>query len=71
MNPAILNQGRVKHSDAKPIEGVEEALCTASGMAAAAAIFMTFLSSGDHVIVQAHIQQPVFVHFCALFDRFA
>ena len=33
------------------IEGVEEALCTASGMAAAAAIFMTFLSSGDHVIV--------------------
>ena len=33
------------------IEGVEEALCTASGMAAATAIFMTFLSSGDHVIV--------------------
>jgi methionine-gamma-lyase len=33
------------------IEGVDEALCTASGMAAATAIFMTFLSSGDHVIV--------------------
>ena len=33
------------------IEGVEDALCTASGMAAATAIFMTFLSSGDHVIV--------------------
>ena len=30
------------------IEGVEDALCTASGMAAATAIFMTFLSSGDH-----------------------
>lgn len=24
LNPAILNQGRVKHGDAKPIEGVEE-----------------------------------------------
>ena len=33
------------------VEGVDEALCTASGMAAATAIFMTFLSSGDHVIV--------------------
>lgn len=33
------------------IEGVEDALCTASGMAAATSIFMTFLSSGDHVIV--------------------
>ncbi len=33
------------------IEGVEDALCTASGMAAATSIFMTFLSKGDHVIV--------------------
>ena len=33
------------------IEGVEDALCTASGMAAATAIFLTFLQKGDHVIV--------------------
>ncbi|MDU8928825.1 PLP-dependent aspartate aminotransferase family protein [Alisedimentitalea sp. MJ-SS2] len=33
------------------MEGVEACLCTASGMAAASAIFFTFLSAGDHVIV--------------------
>ena len=33
------------------LEGSEAALCFASGMAAAAAIFMTLLSNGDHVIV--------------------
>ena len=33
------------------IEGVEDALCTASGMAAATAIFLTFLQKGDHVII--------------------
>jgi len=33
------------------VEGVEDALCTASGMAAATSIFMTFLSKEDHVIV--------------------
>lgn len=32
-------------------EGTEACLCTASGMAAAAAIFFTFLSSGDHFVV--------------------
>ncbi len=33
------------------LEGVEACLCTASGMAAASAIFFTFLSAGDHVLV--------------------
>ena len=33
------------------LEGVEDCLCLASGMAAATAIFLTFLKSGDHVIV--------------------
>lgn len=33
------------------MQGTEACLCTASGMAAAAAIFFTFLSAGDHVIV--------------------
>lgn len=33
------------------LEGTEACLCTASGMAAAAAIFLTFLSAGDHVVV--------------------
>jgi methionine-gamma-lyase len=33
------------------LQGAEECLCTASGMAAASAIFFTFLSQGDHVIV--------------------
>ncbi|WP_127112730.1 trans-sulfuration enzyme family protein [Shimia sediminis] len=33
------------------LEGVEACLCTASGMAAASAIFFTFLSAGDHVVV--------------------
>ena len=33
------------------IESVDEALCFASGMAAATAIFMTFLQKGDHVII--------------------
>ena len=33
------------------IENVDEALCFASGMAAATAIFMTFLKKGDHVII--------------------
>ena len=33
------------------IESVDEALCFASGMAAATAIFMTFLKKGDHVII--------------------
>ncbi len=33
------------------MEGCDACLCTASGMAAASAIFMTLLSAGDHVIV--------------------
>lgn len=33
------------------LQGSEACLCTASGMAAATAIFLTFLSAGDHVIV--------------------
>ncbi len=33
------------------LEGTEACLCTASGMAAAAAIFLTTLSAGDHAIV--------------------
>ncbi len=33
------------------LEGTEDCLCTASGMAAATAIFLTFLSAGDHTIV--------------------
>lgn len=33
------------------LEGAEDCLCLASGMAAASAIFFTLLSAGDHVIV--------------------
>ncbi len=33
------------------LEGTEDCLCTASGMAAATGIFLTFLSAGDHAIV--------------------
>lgn len=33
------------------IEGTESAICFASGMAAAAGLFLTFLSNGDHAIV--------------------
>ena len=33
------------------LQGAEECLCTASGMAAAAAIFFTFLQQGDHAII--------------------
>ena len=33
------------------LEGTDACLCTASGMAAASAIFMTLLSAGDHVVV--------------------
>ncbi|MEX0285853.1 MAG: PLP-dependent aspartate aminotransferase family protein [Paracoccaceae bacterium] len=33
------------------MQGTEACLCTASGMAAATAIFLTFLSAGDHVLV--------------------
>ncbi|MBE1283613.1 MAG: aminotransferase class V-fold PLP-dependent enzyme [Rhodobacteraceae bacterium] len=33
------------------LQGTEGCLCTASGMAAATAIFLTFLSAGDHAIV--------------------
>lgn len=33
------------------MESTEDALCFASGMAAAAGLFLTFLSAGDHVIV--------------------
>ncbi|WP_286133154.1 aminotransferase class I/II-fold pyridoxal phosphate-dependent enzyme [Labrenzia sp. DG1229] len=33
------------------MQGAEACLCLASGMAAATAIFMTFLSSGDHVVI--------------------
>ena len=33
------------------LEGMEACLATASGMAAASAIFLTFLSAGDHVVV--------------------
>ncbi|WP_406645828.1 aminotransferase class I/II-fold pyridoxal phosphate-dependent enzyme [Aliisedimentitalea scapharcae] len=33
------------------LQGTQACLCTASGMAAATAIFLTFLSAGDHLIV--------------------
>jgi len=33
------------------LQGAEECLCTASGMAAASAIFFTFLQEGDHVVI--------------------
>ena len=33
------------------LEGTEACLCTASGMAAASAIFFTFLSAGDHALI--------------------
>lgn len=33
------------------LEGTEDCLCLASGMSAATAIFLTFLSAGDHVVV--------------------
>jgi cystathionine beta-lyase/cystathionine gamma-synthase len=33
------------------LEGTEDCLCLASGMAAATGIFLTFLSAGDHVIM--------------------
>lgn len=33
------------------MQGTEDCLCTASGMAAAAAILLTFLSSGDHLLI--------------------
>nr|WP_319387052.1 aminotransferase class I/II-fold pyridoxal phosphate-dependent enzyme [uncultured Roseibium sp.] len=33
------------------LQGAEDCLCLASGMAAATAIFLTFLSAGDHVVV--------------------
>ena len=33
------------------LQGTEACLCTASGMAAATAIFLTFLSAGDHALV--------------------
>lgn len=33
------------------LEGTEDCLCFASGMAAATAIFLTFLSAGDHAVV--------------------
>ena len=33
------------------LQGTEDCLCLASGMAAATAIFLTFLSAGDHVVV--------------------
>jgi len=33
------------------LEGTEDCLCLASGMAAATAIFLTFLSAGDHVVM--------------------
>jgi methionine-gamma-lyase len=33
------------------MQGTEDCLCTASGMAAASAILFTFLSSGDHLLI--------------------
>lgn len=33
------------------LQGAEECLCTASGMAAASAILFTFLQDGDHVVI--------------------
>lgn len=33
------------------LEGTEDCLCLASGMAAATGIFLTFLSAGDHVVM--------------------
>ena len=33
------------------LEGTEDCLCLASGMAASTAIFLTFLSAGDHAVI--------------------
>lgn len=33
------------------LEGTEDCICLASGMAAATAIFLTFLSAGDHLVI--------------------
>ena len=33
------------------LQGTQDCLCTASGMAAAAAILLTFLSKGDHLVI--------------------
>ena len=46
-NPTVDMLGRKIAS----LEGTEDCACFASGMGAASAIFLTFLSSGDHAVV--------------------
>lgn len=46
-NPTV----RVLETKLAALEGTEACVCTASGMAAATAIFLTSLSAGDHVII--------------------
>ena len=46
-NPSV----RMLEQKIAAIEGTESCLCLASGMAAASAIFLTTLSSGDHAII--------------------
>ena len=46
-NPTV----RMLEQKIAALEGTADCLCLASGMAAATAIFLTFLSAGDHVIV--------------------
>lgn len=42
---------RMLEAKISALEGTEDCLCLASGMAAATAIFLTFLSAGDHVVM--------------------
>lgn len=46
-NPSV----RMLETKIAAMQGTEDCLATASGMAAATSIFLTFLSAGDHVIV--------------------
>ena len=46
-NPSV----RMLERKIAALQGTEDCLCTASGMAAAAAILLTFLSQGDHLVI--------------------
>lgn len=46
-NPTV----RILEEKIAALEGVEDCIATASGMASATAIFLTFLSAGDHAVI--------------------
>ncbi len=52
------------------LEGAEDALAFASGMAAIAAVFLTFLSAGDHVVVSSDAYCDVHTLLTAHLSRF-